>query len=126
MKSVDAESVAEEMVKMYARVDLPEEILTDQGSNFTCQLLAEMYRLLHVHSTRTSPNRRSCCTIQPDSEVDASEGGDPGGYELAKMIPYVLFAHREVPQSCTGFSPFERLMAERYGTSGHHKGNMGC
>ena len=55
MKSVDAESVAEEMVKMFARVGLPEEILTDQGSNFTCQLLAEMYRLLHVHSTRTSP-----------------------------------------------------------------------
>ena len=52
MKSVDAESVAEEMV---ARVGLPEEILTDQGSNFTCQWLAEMYRLLYVHSTRTSP-----------------------------------------------------------------------
>ena len=32
MKSVDAESVAEEMVKMFARVGLPEEILTDQGS----------------------------------------------------------------------------------------------
>ena len=58
MKSVDAESVAEEMVKMYARVDLSKEILTDKGSNFTCQLLAEMYRLLHVHSTEQAQTDR--------------------------------------------------------------------
>ena len=27
----------------------PEEILTDQGSNFTSTLLTEIYRMLHVH-----------------------------------------------------------------------------
>ena len=83
MKSVDAKSVAEEMVKMFARVGLPEEILTDQGSNFTCQLLAEMYRLIHVHSTRTSPyHPQTDGVVERFNEtlkVDASEGGDPGG-----------------------------------------------
>ena len=120
MKSVDAESVAEEMVKMFARVGLPEEILTDQGSNFTCQLLAEMYRLLHVHSTRTSPyhpqtdgvverfNRTLKSMLR---KVAIQEGKD-----WDKMIPYVLFAYREVPQSSTGFSPFELLYGrEVYG-----------
>ncbi|KAL5517748.1 hypothetical protein EMCRGX_G003357 [Ephydatia muelleri] len=31
------------------------EILTDQGSNFTSQLLSEIYQLLHVHPIRTTP-----------------------------------------------------------------------
>ena len=49
VKAIDAEHIAEELVKIFARVGIPEEILTDQGSNFTSQLLAEIYQLLHVH-----------------------------------------------------------------------------
>jgi len=30
-------------------------------------------------------------------------------YNWDNMLPYVLFAYREVPQSSTGFSPFELL-----------------
>ena len=39
--SVDAEHVAEELVKLFKRVGVPAEILTDQGSNFMSQLLLE-------------------------------------------------------------------------------------
>ena len=42
LKSIDAESVAEELIKVFAQVGVPREILTDQGSNFTLQLLAEL------------------------------------------------------------------------------------
>ena len=113
MRAVDAESVAEELVKIFARVGLPGEILTDQGANFTSQLLAEMYRLLHVHSTRTSPYHP-----QTDGVVERfnqtlkamlRKVAIKDGKDWDKMIPYVLFAYREVPQSSTGFSPFELL-----------------
>ena len=40
LKSVDAENVAEALVTMFARVGVPKEILTDQGTNFTSRLLA--------------------------------------------------------------------------------------
>ena len=40
-KSIDAESIAEELIKVFAQVGVPREIVTDQGSNFTSQLLAE-------------------------------------------------------------------------------------
>ena len=56
MKSVDAEKVAEELVKMFARVGIPGEILTDQGSNFTSQLLAE----LTIHSKEDGGDDGSC------------------------------------------------------------------
>ena len=31
------------------------------------------------------------------------------GKDWDRLLPYVLFAYREVPQSTTGFSPFELL-----------------
>ena len=55
LRNIDAEHVAEELVKMFSRVGIPNEILTDQGSNFMSQLLAELYRLLHIQPIRTSP-----------------------------------------------------------------------
>ena len=35
LKNIDAEYVAEELIKIFSRMDIPKEILTDQGSNFT-------------------------------------------------------------------------------------------
>ena len=41
--TIDAATIAEELVKVFARVGVPKEVLTDQGSNFVSQLLAEVY-----------------------------------------------------------------------------------
>ena len=56
LRSINAEHVVEELLKVFAQVGVPQEILTDQGSNFTSQLLAEMYRLLHVQPIQTRVN----------------------------------------------------------------------
>ena len=53
--SIEAERIAEELIKLCARVGILEEILTDQGNNFTSSLLAELYRMLYVHPIQTSP-----------------------------------------------------------------------
>lgn len=56
VKAIDAEHIAEELVRIFGQVGIPEEeILTNQGSNFTSQLLSEIYQLLHVHPIRTTP-----------------------------------------------------------------------
>ena len=54
-KSIDAGHVAEELMVLFSRVEVPKEILTDQGNNFTSQLLKEVYRLLSIKPIRTSP-----------------------------------------------------------------------
>ena len=41
LKSIAAEAVAEEIVKVFSSYGIPKEILTDQGTNFTSQLLWE-------------------------------------------------------------------------------------
>ena len=45
LRSVDAEHVAEELVKLFMRVEVPAEILTNQGRNFMLHLLVEVYHL---------------------------------------------------------------------------------
>ena len=112
MKTVDAEHVAEELVTMFTRVGVPREILTDQGTNFTSKLLSELYRLLHVRPIRTSPYHpqtdglveRFNETLKSMLRKTAQKGKD-----WDKLLPYLLFAYREVPQASTGFSPFELM-----------------
>ena len=41
LKSIDVEHVPEKLVELFARVGIPREILTDQGSNCVSQLLVE-------------------------------------------------------------------------------------
>ena len=55
MSSTDAGHVADELVQIFSRVGIPEEILTDQGPNFTSQLLTEIYKLLRIKPIHTSP-----------------------------------------------------------------------
>ena len=44
LKDITTETVVEEPIKLFSRVGIPEEILTDQGTNFTSELLKELYR----------------------------------------------------------------------------------
>ncbi|KAL5491441.1 hypothetical protein EMCRGX_G016727 [Ephydatia muelleri] len=106
----DAEAVAEELVKLFSRVGIPKEILTDQG---TSQLLAELYRLLNIHSIWTTPYHP-----QTDGLVDhfnqtlkamLQRTVTQEGKDWDRLLPYLLFAYHEVPQTSTGFSPFELL-----------------
>ena len=110
---VDAEHIAEELVKLFTRVGVPAEVLTDQGSNFMSQLLREVYHLLSIVPINTSPYHpqtnelveRFNQTLKAMLKKAASEDGK----DWDCLIPYLLFAYREVPQSSTGFSPFELL-----------------
>ena len=69
--------------------------------------------MLHVHPIRTSPYHpqtdglveRFNQTLKAMLRKVAVEEGK----DWDKFLPYLLFAYREVPQSSTGFSPFELL-----------------
>ena len=54
-KGEEAGRLADDYVKVFSRVGIPEEILTDQGTNFTSKLLGELYRLINIKALRTSP-----------------------------------------------------------------------
>ena len=113
MRSIDAELVAEELVKLFAHVGIPHEILTDQGSNFTSRLLTEIYRLVQVHPIRTTPyHQKTDGLVERFNKILKSllqKVTMDTGKDWDKLLPYLLFAYREVPQATTGFSPFKLL-----------------
>ena len=113
LRSIEAKKIANELVKLFSRVGIPKEILTDQGSNFTSKLLKEIYHMLSIRGITTTPYHP-----QTDGLVERFNGTlksmirkfvdeDPRGWD--EMLPYLLFAYREVPQESTGFSPFELM-----------------
>ena len=113
MKSTDAETVAQELVKIFARLGIPDELLTDQGSNFVLELLNQLSSLLRIRRIKTSPYHP-----QTDGLVERFNGTlkrmlwrfvqeAPGAWD--ELLLYLLFSYREVPQASTGFSPFELL-----------------
>ncbi len=55
LRDTTAPKIAEVLIELFARFEIPEEILTDQGTNFTSKLLGELYRLSGVKAIQTSP-----------------------------------------------------------------------
>ena len=55
LPSVEAPRVAKELIKLFSHVGIPDEILTDQGTNFMPTMIEEIYRLLHIKRIRTTP-----------------------------------------------------------------------
>ena len=113
LRSVDAEHVAEQLVQVFSRVGIPQEIMSDQGTNFMSTLLAEMYRLLNVQRLRTTPYHPQCNGLverfNQTLKAMLRKSATKDGKDWDKLLPYLLFAYREVPQESTGFSPFELL-----------------
>ena len=113
LRKVDTGSVAEQLIQLFSRVGIPKEILSDQGTNFMSQLLKELYNLLNIRPIRTSPYHPQTDGLverfNKTLKVLLRKLVNKEGCDWDRLLPYVLFAYREVPQSTTGFSPFELL-----------------
>ena len=60
LKRIDTETVAEALIEIFSRIGFPVEILLDQGSQFTPDLLKEISRLLSIKQLFTTPNDPKC------------------------------------------------------------------
>ncbi|GFO50080.1 Pol polyprotein [Plakobranchus ocellatus] len=113
LRKIDTESVAEALVDIYSRLGVPEEVLSDQGTQFISDCMKEVCRLLGIKQKTTTPYHPMCnglverfnailktclrrlCNEQPR--------------QRHRYINPLLFAYREVPQESTHFAPFELL-----------------
>ena len=113
LKNIRAETVAEALWEMWTRLGIPAEVLTDRGSQFTSEVMQEVYRMLSVKGNLTTPYHAMCNglverfnqTLKAMLKKLCTE--KPRTWD--RYIPALLFAYREVPQESTGFSPFELM-----------------
>ena len=113
LKRIDTESVAEALVEIYSRVGIPREVLTDQGKQFTSDIMKEVGRLLSIRQLTTTPYHPACNGL-----VERFKGTlksmlrklcEEKPRQWDRYIPALLFAYRETVQESTGFSPFQVL-----------------
>lgn len=55
LRSVTTPKLISALVQLFSRVGIPEEILTDQGTNFTSNLMRRLHKELGITAIRNSP-----------------------------------------------------------------------
>ncbi|XP_037801937.1 uncharacterized protein LOC119596678 [Penaeus monodon] len=60
LPNIDTPTVAEALVTIFSRVGVPREILSDRGTQFTSDVMKEVYRLLSIQSLTTTPYHAMC------------------------------------------------------------------
>jgi transposase InsO family protein len=113
LKTIDAETVAEALVTMFTRIGVPEEVLSDQGTQFMSHVMKEVSRLLSVTQLVTTPYHPMCNGLVEHfngtlklmlKRMCAEKPKDWDRY-----LPALLVAYREAPQKSLGFAPFELI-----------------
>lgn len=60
LRRIDASSVADALLAVFTRLGFPDEILSDQGSNFMSKLMKHVLELLHIHLLHTTHKLTVC------------------------------------------------------------------
>ncbi|XP_053333593.1 uncharacterized protein LOC128507002 [Clarias gariepinus] len=113
LRSTTTSKIINALVQQFSRVGIPEEILTNQGTNFTSRLMKLLHQQLGITAIKTSPYHP-----QTDGLVEhfnqtlkniLRKFVSDTGRDWDKWLPFLLFAYREVPQASTDSSPFQLL-----------------
>uniref|UniRef100_A0A6G5ABF5 RNA-directed DNA polymerase n=1 Tax=Rhipicephalus microplus TaxID=6941 RepID=A0A6G5ABF5_RHIMP len=113
LPSIDSATVAEALVEMFSRIGFPREVLCDQASCFTSELMREVNDLLAIKHLSSTPYHPMCNglverfngTLKQMLRKLCQE--EPKTWD--RLLAPLLFAYREVPQASLGFSPFELI-----------------
>ncbi len=73
LPKIDTERVAEAMVDMFSRVGVPEEVLSDRGSQFTGDMMKEVDMLLSIRSITTTPYHPQCSGLGREIQWNSKE-----------------------------------------------------
>ena len=114
LKTTGSEQVASALMSIFSMVDIPSEIITDRGSNFTGELMQHFNKMLGIRAIRTSPYHpltdgmveRFNSTMKQRLHCLPEEFGrnwDNG-------VDQVLFAIRSSIHESIGYSPFELML----------------
>jgi len=120
LKDISTSTVAEALLNMFSRVGLPHRIHSDRGSQFTSEMMREVYRLLDIRQSTTIPYHAMGNGIVENfnktiknllKKVSAEKPKDWHRY-----LGPLMFAVRDTPQDSTGFTPFELLYGHKVRT----------
>jgi len=117
LKDITTSTVAEALLEIFSRVRLPLKVHSDRGFQFTSDMMQEVYRLISVKQSTTSPYHAMGNGIVENVNKSLKNLLKKIASEKPKdwhcYLGPVMFAVRDTPQDSTGFTLFELI----YGTS---------
>jgi len=120
LKDISTSTVAEALLEIFSRVGLPYKIHSDRGSQFTSDMMREVYRLLNVKQSTTTPYHAMGNGIVENFKKTIKNllkkvAAEEPKYWHRYLGP-LMFAVRDTPQDSTGFTPFELLYGHKVRT----------
>ena len=113
LKNISSSTVAEALVGIFSRVGVPKKMHSDRGSQFTSEMTREVYRLLSVQQSTTSPYHAMGNGVIENFNKTIKNLLKKVTVERPKdwhrYLTPLMFAVRDTPQDSTGFTPFELL-----------------
>jgi len=117
LKDISSSSVAEALLGIFSRVDLPVRIHSARGSQFTSEMTQELYRLLSIKQSTTSPYHATgnglCKNMNKTVKNLLKKVVSERPQDWSRYITPLMFAVRDTPQDSTEFTPFELLFGHR-------------
>ena len=110
LKNTNAINVAKCLLKFISANGIPDQILTDQGSNFQSQVLSELYDLLDIHRSRTTAYHPQCDGLAEryvrtfKTAIACFVNENHRNWD--EHLDLLAFAFNTATQETTGFSPF--------------------
>jgi len=120
--NMEAETVADKLVEEFiCRYGIPEEILTDRGSNFMSDLFLELCRQLKIqklnttayHPENNGANERMHGTLYTILRASTNNNGR----DWKRQLPIAMFVYRNTIHKSIGLSPHQAL----YGYTSRHE-----
>lgn len=113
LRTTSSKAVADALIQYFSKIGIPDERVSDQGSNFLSKLMTQLYEQLGITKIKTS-------IYHPEANGLIERFNKTLKAMLRKFVgeriqiwdrylPYLLFAYKEVPCESTGYSPFELL-----------------
>ncbi|XP_068684916.1 uncharacterized protein [Montipora foliosa] len=113
LRTTNSKAIADALIQYFSKVGIPDEIVSDEGSNFMSKLMAQLYEQLGINKIKTSIYHPQANGLVErfNGTLKAIIKKFVGEHVQAwdRYLPYLLFAYREVPCESTGYSPFELL-----------------
>lgn len=116
-----AESVARALVqRLITKFGVPKALITDQGANFTSELISQLCRFLHVRKIQTTGfHPQSNGRLERVHATIArmlSHFVNRHQTDWDEYLPYVTMAYNSHSHESTGFSPFEMVFGRKMET----------
>ena len=117
MSSITSEATIEKLRDLFARYGIPQQLVSDNGSQFTSREFAEFMKGNGIKHTLVAPyhprsNGQAERFVQTFKQFFKTDGGDSIKQSLARF----LFSYRTTPNSTTGQTPAELFLNRRVRT----------